>query len=36
MLAFNFPDALDWLTTNISERDSCDWSVEIDELSIND
>jgi hypothetical protein len=31
-----FADALDWLTTNISESDSCDWSVEIDELITND
>ena len=31
-----FADALDWLTTNISEKDSCDWSVEIDELITND
>jgi hypothetical protein len=31
-----FADALDWLTTNIRERDSCDWSVEIDELSTNE
>lgn len=30
-----FSDTLDWLTTNISEKDSYDWSVEIDELSTN-
>jgi hypothetical protein len=32
----DYPDAYNWLTSNISERDSMDWSVEIDYISLNE
>jgi hypothetical protein len=31
-----FSDALNWLMSNISEKDAIDWNAEISDLSTND